>query len=294
MRKQELGTIVSFISGVAFATLAILAKFAYAGGANVPSVLFLRFSGAALLFWLYNLIKGKSDCYDRVTVLKLLLLGGAGYGSMSAFFLLAVSRIPASLAGMLLYLYPSLVSAVTVLLKMEKMNAQKGLALLTTFTGMVFVLGASFQKADLIGVLCAVGAACVYTVYIVAGSRVIEPLEPVKATTYVMAGGALVYGLTGLLTGALSFDFAALAWYSIGGMIIFSTVLAVGCFWLGIKWIGPSKTSIISTVEPLATVVMARVVFEEVLTMLQLLGGVLILLGIVILQPAPAKEGPAG
>lgn len=288
--KQKLGFIVSLVSGAAFATLAIFSKYAYSGGANVTSVLFLRFVGAAVIFWIYSLFKKEEVKYSTKTIIALLLMGGLGYGTMSAFFLLAVSRIPASLAGMLLYLYPALVTIVTVLTKQEVLTLNKGAALAMTSIGLVMVLGASFKEVDLLGILFGIGAACVYTVYIVIGSKVLNRLNPLIATTYIMAGSALVYCVIALTTNTLSLSFSSGVWLAIGGIILISTVLGVGSFWMGVQLIGPSRTSIISTVEPLATVVMAWLLFDEMLSALQLSGGLLIIIGVLVLQYSDIKQ----
>lgn len=288
--KQKLGFIVSLVSGAAFATLAIFSKYAYSGGANVTSVLFLRFVGAAVIFWIYSLFKKEEVKYSTKTIIALLLMGGLGYGTMSAFFLLAVARIPASLAGMLLYLYPALVTIVTVLTKQEVLTLNKGAALAMTSIGLVMVLGASFKEVDLLGIFFGIGAACVYTVYIVIGSKVLNRLNPLIATTYIMAGSALVYSVIALATNTLSLSFSSGVWLAIGGIILISTVLGVGSFWMGVQLIGPSRTSIISTVEPLATVVMAWLFFNEMLSALQLSGGLLIIIGVLVLQYSDIKQ----
>lgn len=282
--KEKLGLIVSLISGTAFATLAIFSKIAYNGGANVSSVLFLRFVFTALIFWLYLGLKKQEVKYTKNIIVGLLLMGALGYGTMSAFFLLAVSRIPASLAGMLLYLYPALVTTVTVLLKQEVLTRNKGIALAVTSLGLVMVLGASFNDVDLLGILFGIGAASVYTAYIVIGSKLLHKLDALVATAYIMTGSALAYTILGLTSKSLSFSYSISAWLAIGGIIIFSTVIAVGSFWMGVKLIGPSRTSIISTVEPLATVILAWIIFTERLTHIQLAGGLLIIAGVIILQ----------
>ncbi len=284
MSKEKLGTTVSLVSGASFGALAIFAKFSYAGGANIPSVLFLRFFCAALIFWIYFLLKGEKIAYERIVIVKLLLMGALGYGSMSAFYLLSVSRIPAALTGVLLYLYPAMVTIVTVMLRQERFNLYKGVALAATFIGMLLVLGISFKNSDMLGIIYGLCAPCVYTVYIVLGSRVVKPLDPLRATMYIMTGAAIAYTCFGLFSGALSFSFSPFTWLMIAGIILISTILAVVCFWWGVALVGPSRASIISTVEPLVTVILAWVAFGEVLTGVQLVGGGLIMLGVIIQQ----------
>lgn len=284
MSKERLGTIVTLISASSFATLAIFAKFAYGGGAGVLSVLLWRFLGAFLIFGFYLYIKKEPFFYERSTALKLLSMGALGYSSMSALFLLSASRIPASLSVMLLYLYPAFVTICTVLLKQEIYSAQKGYALVITMLGLVFVLGNSFGNIDPLGIFCGLGASVVYTAYIVMGSRLIRSLDPIKSTFHIMLGSTCAFALAGLLTGNVTARLTPKVWLAIAAIILVSTVCAVLFFWMGVKLVGASKASIISTVEPPVTVLLAWLILGERLTPIQLLGGILILAGVVILQ----------
>jgi len=56
------------------------------------------------------------------------------------------------------------------------------------------------------------------------------------------------------------------------------TFLAVTIFFQGLKLIGPSRTSIVSTAELVTSVLAASVIFNEFLSITQLIGGLLILL----------------
>lgn len=294
MGRDKLGMIVTLVSAASFGAMSIFAKFAYDGGANVPTVLFLRFALAACFFWGYILFYKKDyKPYPFAVASKLFLLGALGYGSMSACFFLAVSRLPASLAGMLLYLYPALVTITTIVLKQETYTRQKGLALLITSLGLLLVLGTSFEGIDFLGILFGLGAACTYTVYIVTGSKVLQRLEPLKATAYIIAGAAGTYLFFGLLTGNLSFNFTGLVWWAVGGIVLISTIVAILFFWLGVQLIGAARASIISTIEPLVTVVLAWLAFEEMLSPVQLAGGALIILGVFVLQHRGEKEKTA-
>lgn len=289
MTKEKLGTLTALLAGISFATLAIFSKSAYQGGANVPTVLFLRFTGAALFFWLFYLLKPQKIYYDNNTKLKLFLLGALGYGVMSSLFLFSVSRIPASVAGMLLYMYPSFVTIVSVLLKLESMTKNKCIALILTIFGIFLVLGVSFKNLDLIGVITGVTAPCVYTAYIIGGSKVLKDLEPLSATMYMLIGTAFANIMYVMVTGTLSFEFTKATWLMVVGLIFISTIFALSSFWWSITLIGPSKTSIITSIEPLVIVILAYFAFNETLSYQQCFGGVLILLGVLILQ-YPCKE----
>jgi drug/metabolite transporter (DMT)-like permease len=73
-----------------------------------------------------------------------------------------------------------------------------------------------------------------------------------------------------------------------------STVIAVSCFFAGLRRVGPSEAAILSTFEPPVTVMLAFLVLGERLTMPQLAGGALVLAAVVMLQlrAGPSRSTP--
>jgi drug/metabolite transporter (DMT)-like permease len=78
-------------------------------------------------------------------------------------------------------------------------------------------------------------------------------------------------------------DVTLAGWGWLAGIALVSTVAAVSLFFAGLKRVGPTTASILSTVEPVVTVVLAFVVFGELLGTLQLLGGALVLTAVLVL-----------
>jgi drug/metabolite transporter (DMT)-like permease len=81
-----------------------------------------------------------------------------------------------------------------------------------------------------------------------------------------------------------------------------STVGAISLFFAGLRRAGPTKASILATVEPLVTVLLAFLVFGERLGAVQIAGGTLVLGAVLVLQArrlrlrraAPAVAARAG
>jgi drug/metabolite transporter (DMT)-like permease len=147
---------------------------------------------------------------------------------------------------------------------------------------------------DTLGVTFALAAAAVYTVYILASESVLERTEPLTLAACVCAGGAITYTLAGIVTGKADFGFEAIGWLWLAGIVLVSTVLAIVLFFAGLGIVGPSRASIISTVEPLVTVVLAMIVFGEHLAATQLAGGALVLASVVLLQTLGGDPEPPG
>ena len=99
------------------------------------------------------------------------------------------------------------------------------------------------------------------------------------------------FWLAGLAVGhpILPADIPGAAWGGILGVGVVSTFIAIQAFYAGAHRIGAARASLVSTVEPIWTIVLAGILFGERLTPLQLVGGGLILGGVVIAQTQPGS-----
>jgi drug/metabolite transporter (DMT)-like permease len=72
-------------------------------------------------------------------------------------------------------------------------------------------------------------------------------------------------------------------WLNIAGIVLVATVIPVVTFLAGLERIGPTNASMLSTLEPVVTVLLAAWIFSEVLKPIVLLGGGLILIAVILL-----------
>jgi drug/metabolite transporter (DMT)-like permease len=119
-------------------------------------------------------------------------------------------------------------------------------------------------------------------------------VRPQVLATLVSTGAAvtLLAGSTALgefRPGALS----AAGWGWLACLAVVSTVAAISLFFAGLERVGPTMASILSTVEPLVTVLLAFLVFGERLGAIQLLGGALVLAAVVPATIAASAARPA-
>jgi drug/metabolite transporter (DMT)-like permease len=267
-----------------FGLMAIFALYAYKAGANVITVLFFRFFIAGLLMWGYWGWNKTFPKVEKEDLFYLIGLGIIGYGSMAGLYFSALNYIPASLTAMLLYTYPVIVTGLVVLLKDEIFELKKGLALGLSLIGLMMILGTSFGNFNLLGIALGLGAALFYSGYIIVGNRVLKRVSFWTASTYVISSAALLYFFLGISTKSFVLEISIAGWSAIFAIAIFSTIVAISSFFAGLNLIGPSKSSIISTFEPMITVTAAAILFREMLSLSQLLGGILILCSVILLH----------
>lgn len=281
MHSFGLGVLLILLSAFGFGLMPIFAAYAYAGGVNVPTLLFLRFSLAAICFFSYLSWRGAALRLRRRELLPLLFLGSFLYTLQSTFYFSAVRYIPASLAALILYLYPVFVAGMAVWLEKEPLTLQLVLPAVLSLAGIAVVLGAPLAEMNGMGVSLAFGAAVVYSVYIILGRRVVSTVSPLVTSAYISTFAALSFLLFGLVDQSLQFAFSAETWTVIGGVVLFSTILTMAAFFAGMERIGATRASILSTVEPVITIGCSALLLGERLSWMQGVGALLVLLGAV-------------
>ena len=286
------GTLMCLGSGACFGAMAIFGKLAYEEGATVGTLLSVRFALAAVMFWALVLATGAGRDARAMPRRDLgigLALGALGYAAQATCFFTALERIDASLLSLLLYTFPAMVAAAAVVLGREVMTARRLIALVLASGGLVLVLaGAGAGKLDPLGAVLGLGAALVYTTYILSSQGISGRMRPILLAALVCTGAAVCLGTGSALLGELHpGDLTAEGWVWMVSIAVVSTVGAVGLFFAGLSRVGPTAASILATVEPLVTVVLAFIVFGETLGPAQLLGGALVLAAVFVLQLRP-------
>src|SRR5215471_3155747 len=105
--NRRLGLVLIIISAASFGVMPIFARLAYNAGAEPITVLFLRFTIAAVVMNLIMVLRRK--VYPRGLVLmELILLGAIAYVGESLAYFLALKMASAGLVALLLYIYPAL------------------------------------------------------------------------------------------------------------------------------------------------------------------------------------------
>lgn len=134
------GVILVLISAVAFGAMPILANLAYADGATPLTLLFVRFSSAALLMLALMAVRREPIPRGKV-LLGLIALGGLGYVGQSMAYFTALTFASAGLVALLLYLYPVGVTILAVIFLKEPFTRTKAIALGLSLFGSVLTIG---------------------------------------------------------------------------------------------------------------------------------------------------------
>jgi len=289
------------VSATAFGGLPVFAKLAYAEGVNLKTLLALRFTIAAVVMWVLWAYQRRQNREGPAAtrwaqILPLIVMGALGYVGQSFAYFTAVDIISITATSLLLYTYPALVALLAWLFFKEPFTLQKFGALALAGMGTVMVLGIfstlftvggnALGELQPAGVVWALAAAAIYSGYIIAGAKYTATVSPIFSSAIIISSAALIYLAWGAISGELSLP--GLVWAT--GLALVSTVVAITTFSAGLRYVGPSRAAIISTLEPTVSVLLAALVFQEMITVEQLLGGMLILIAVIVLQLKPRER----
>jgi drug/metabolite transporter (DMT)-like permease len=270
--------------------MSVLAKVAYAAGANVATVLATRFALAAVCLWSWLFLRRRLRPLPPRTVAALAAMGACFVGNSVG----ALEHIPAATAALLLYTYPALVALQAAALRWEPLSRRILLALALALLGSALTLGVGRGPLSPRGVALALASAAIYSVYVVAGSRVMGGVPPALASAIVITSAGLIVGAWTILTGQFRPGVAPVGWAAIVIIAFGSTVVAIQAFLAGVERIGAARAAILSTVEPVVTVLLAALILAEPLTAPQGLGGLSILAAALLLRSPGRREGGRG
>ncbi|MGZ6269720.1 MAG: DMT family transporter [Candidatus Limnocylindrales bacterium] len=306
-RRRSFGIALAVASACGYGSGPLFAKGVYGAGVDWLTLLAWRFLIGALLSWTWLLVwpanRAALRTLTRRRVLALLGLGALFVGNAGTYYA-ALETVPASLAALIVYIYPALVAVLAIRFGRALEGRRPWAALAIVTLGVGLTIGGIETKTDPLGVGLVFASPVIYAVYIILSARLAGERRGATAGARMGGGaatppavvGAVMMSATCAVVVALAlatrepvlpWQVPGDAWFGLLGIAIFSTALAIQAFYASTARIGAAQTALISTVEPVYTVVLATLLFGERLAPLQLLGGTLVLAGVLLAQTTP-------
>jgi drug/metabolite transporter (DMT)-like permease len=300
------GAVLVVVACVGYSLFPIFARWADEGGASAFDVLVWRFAFAVPVLWVLSVLTNRRRAGlaapgppARRIAPGPLIVCGVLFALVALSAILAVERMPASVYTVAFYAHPAIVVVITRLAGHPLPPRALG-ALALTSAGIALtvpdvITGAGDAQASGLAFL-AINAA-LYVAYIFATGRLLrsdgEGRRPdLVRVSAVSLTGALGVSLALLVSGAGGPMPSAQAWGAVAGMALASTVVATTAFAAGLARLGPARTTLLATIEPVLSLSWAVVLLGESLAPVQVVGAALVMGGVVWLQrPArPAME----
>lgn len=235
---------------------------------------------------------------------RILLIGLVGVAGTQFAYFAAIERIPVSTGILIEFMAPLLIVAFVWLRTRKAPGAVVLIGSVLAIAGVFLVVSPGDGGAlDPIGLLFAAIAAVGCAIYFVAAADGDDEVPPIAvAAVSLIIGGAAVtlIGLTGFLPLTVTFgtvemfDTQTPWWVPLAIVAIIATGISYSLSIIASQKLGARLASFAGLLEVVASTVYAWILLGEAMTLLQLLGGALILLGIGFVrsekQPALTPE----
>ncbi|QDG90112.1 DMT family transporter [Pseudarthrobacter sp. NIBRBAC000502770] len=298
---------IALFSSAVFGLSGSFAKSLLETGWSPGAAVTARLTGAALILALPAAVALKGRWHQlRDNWLTIVLFGLIGVAACQLFYFNAVARLSVGVALLLEYLAPVLIVLWLWAASRRRPRLLTSGGTLLSLAGLVLVLDLTGAvKVDLVGVLWGMAAAVCLAIYFFITAKENDTLPPiVLASGGLMTGAAVMWlaAATGLLPMAFSTADTTLGswttpwWVSLAGLVVLATVLAYTSGIMAARALGSKVASFVSLTEVLFAVLWAWLLLGELPGAIQLLGGVLIVGGVVLvrLDELRASAGAAG
>ena len=304
-RRADLGGAgLIVLAAVCFGTLGPLSRFAEDAGVSALTLVTWRAglgAGVMAIFISARIVAGNA----RPIALRAIpvrdrwfMVAAAVANTMLNFSVfVAFGRISIALALLVFYFYPALVALVSVVWFGERLDTLRWAALAISFAGLVLVLAGAdggIGEVDALGIGLAFLGGLAQVFYVLAARHGFAHVPGPQAAALTMGGAAALYLVIAAATGALGGLVAPVASVDALWPVLVAGVIGAGiptvAYITGIRRLGPSRASILAMLEPVVGVLLATWLLAERPTLVQLIGGGLILAAAVLLQLRP--RGP--
>ena len=274
------GFTLVLLSACCYGLQPFFAYFAYAEGADPIGLLLARFSLAVILMLL--LMKKQKALLPAPMVFVRTLLVGIGYAGAAIGYYISSHSTSFSLAVILMFSFPALVTLFSILFLKEQSSWRKILSLLLASSGVVLAAGTDF-KGDLSGIAWALFAAISYGAAILYGTHTVSHQNPLTSATAVLMGCLIAVAVAAVFQG-ITWPHSVNGWLAIFGLAVFGTIFPIALFISGSPHIGASNAATLSTLEPIVAIVIAVLLIGEHFDQTMLMGGVMVMVAAVMLS----------
>ncbi len=290
-RRTQIGVTMAFIASILLAFNSIFAKYAYQTSIDPNTFTMLRLVVAALVLWVVFFLFGRQFIPIRRTVLWSCTLMAAANTIAQLSYYWGLTRLPAGIATLLLYLYPAVV-ILLLRLRGEPLTRRRMVRLAIALGGVALLIDPAGGTVQVSGVILVAVAVFTYALYLVLGQIVIHDVDPRTVALYVISIMAVMATGVRLVVGGSALPTTWAGWWPVLGVALLGTVATRLTMFTSIKYIGSTQTALIGVVEPLTTVLVAGVFLGEVMAPIQWLGGILIVVSLLLIDPPVTRPTP--
>ncbi|HET7902634.1 MAG TPA: EamA family transporter [Candidatus Nanopelagicales bacterium] len=257
----------------------------------------IRVTLAALVLLVWVGIRNRSALrLRREEIVPLLAYGILGIAATQTLYLVALQRMPISIALLIEFTAPIMVALYVKFVRRQPVSNRVFAALALAMIGLAMVAQVwAGLTLDALGLLAGIVAAVALAFYFLSGEKLVAHRDPVSLVMFGFIAASLFWVVVAPWWSYpweyLSFtaQFAGVgpelpSWIYVAYLVVLGTVVPFALAMASMRHISASQASVVGMSEPVIAGVIAWVVLGEVLLPVQIVGGVVVLVGIVLAE----------
>lgn len=290
MTKTLKGTLFTVIAGIAWGLSGTSGQYLMVHGISALVLTNIRLIVAGLLLVLLSYIKSKEQFLaflkDKSSLFSLLLFSLFGLFLNQLAYLSAIQETNAGTATVLQYVCPVGILAYTCIKDKVAPTIAEILSMILAIGG-TFLIATHGQMDQLsmtpAGLFWGLFSALTYALYIILPIKLIQKWGSILVIGVGMTiSGFVAVPFTGIIGAILPMSFDI--FLAFAGIILIGTVFAYTAFLKGASMVGPVKSSLLASIEPISAVFFAFMIMGDIFYPVDFLGMAMILLAVTIIS----------
>lgn len=288
INQSSQGYLLAACAAFLWGTSGVTARFLFSNDVRPFDLLMVRTVAAAALHWLWLGIAAPALLkVERRDLLRLALFGFIGLAFNQGCYYLALKLTSVGYALLLQYTAPLLLMVYGVLTKTERMTAAKLSAGVLALLGCALMMGGQAGGWGAIswpGTLASLGSACAFAFYSAYGQRLLRRYDSRTVMTYAFSFAGLTWLVVNPVWRVEWQRFDQQTWLFVAYLATLATVVPFSLYLASLRHLEPSRANLTSALEPVIASLLAWVWLGEAMRPWQVVGGVAVLGGVVLLQ----------
>ena len=280
---EKKGYLYIILSAIAFGTMPLMAKYAYGYGSNATSLVFYRAIFSVLPFWILAKYVYKQDMRLTRQEIPVLIVLVLGYTMTPILLYNSYYFINSGAAMTLHFSYPLFITLIVGLGMRKGINRVERICTVLVTIGIYLMLDID-QLSNVNGSMLALLSGLTYAIYTVfLGESRLKYINTFKLCFYLTLLTSILTLIYALATDSFVASFPLPGWLLLIGFSILISLGAVVLYQMGVTKVGSKKGGLLSTLEPIVSVIIGSLFMGELLSLKEIISIILIIVSTILL-----------
>ncbi len=289
-KNVKIGIFCTILSALFYGFTPVLVKIVQQSGITPISIIFYRNFFCVIIIAIVSAIKKEKLAAEPKDVKKFTLLSLTGPILSTLCLYSSYQYIAVGTATVLAFLYPVFAAIIAAVFFRDKIGKNRVISLIIACVGLSFFLTKNEGDSQ-IGVILAVGSAVIYGVYMILMEKLnITKHAPNKVSFYMAISTSLFMLAYGFFTDNLTLIMSPRDYFLCILVASMTSFGAVSLIQIGVRYLSALTASILCLFEPISGFIFGMLILNEVITINQWIGSVVILIGLMAAFIIPSSK----